>query len=313
MEAGLLVRESKRTKMETAIGIDIGGTNIKAVAIDATGKLLFEDFTATMDGDDTVWKQSIATLIRKSRERLKLQDAAIGISAPGLPNSTHTAISFMPERLHGLENFDWTSYLQTSCYILNDAVAAMMAESRFGAAKGYKNMVMVTLGTGVGGAVLINGQPYLGAFGKAGHIGHMVINDEEDPDICGMPGSLEEAIGNATVSKRSDGRFSSTKELVNAFRKGDEKAKQIWLKSVRKLAVGLASITNVLSPEIIVLGGGICSAGKDLFAPLEEFMSCFEWRAGGNKASIVKAHFGDRSGAIGAACFALEKSNERGM
>jgi glucokinase len=301
------VKAVKIAAMNTAIGIDLGGTHIKAVAIDANGNLLYEDFIPTSDGNDAIWKQSVADMVRKGCEQLKEDDVLIGISAPGLPDPSYRSVACMPERLHGLEGFDWTSFLQKDCFVLNDAVAAMMAESRFGAAKGCKDVVMITLGTGVGGAILINGQPYLGAFGKAGHMGHMVINDEDDPDICGMPGSLEEAIGNASLYKRSEGRFISTSELVTAFSNGDKEAKEIWLRSVRKLAVGLASITNILSPEVIVIGGGICAAGNDLFGPLEEYMSCFEWRAAGNKVSIVKAHFGNKSGAIGAACFAMEK------
>ena len=126
----------------------------------------------------------------------------------------------MPGRLQGLENFDWSDFLQTSTWVLNDAVSAMMAEARFGAAKNKKNVVMLTLGTGVGGAILINGQPYQGAFHKAGHFGHMVINDEGEPDICGMPGSLEDAIGNITVSRRSGGKFNSTQNLLEAFHNG---------------------------------------------------------------------------------------------
>jgi glucokinase len=186
----------------------------------------------------------------------------------------------------------------------------MMAEAKFGAAKGKKHVVMLTLGTGVGGAILIDGNPYQGAFNKAGHIGHMVIDHEGDCDVTGMPGSLEECIGNYTVEKRSKGKFASTQELLTAYRKGDSFAKEIWLKSVRHLALGLASVTNIISPEVIVLGGGITEAGKDLFEPLQEFMSQYEWRTSGNKVEIVKATHGDLAGAIGAACFAMTKVNE---
>src|SRR5438270_1700040 len=99
---------------------------------------------------------------------------------------------------------------------------------------------MITLGTGVGGAILINGKPYMGAFNKAGHIGHMVINDAGDSDVTGMPGSLEECIGNCTIAKRSEGKFNSTKELVDACNNGDNRAKNVWLKSRWQLAIGLA-------------------------------------------------------------------------
>ena len=182
-----------------------------------------------------------------------------------------------------------------------------MAEAKFGSAKTKKHVVMLTLGTGVGGAILIDGKPYQGAFSKAGHIGHMVIDDEGDCDVTGMPGSLEECIGNCTIEKRSKGKFKSTKDLLQAFRQGDDQARQIWLKSVRQLAIGLSSVTNILSPEIIILGGGITEAGSDLFAPLERFMGQYEWRAGGNKVEIIKAKYGDLAGAIGAASFALNK------
>jgi len=293
---------------KTAIGIDLGGTRIKAVAIDATGNLLYELYQPTQDGDDKIWKKAVASAVFELQSKIKNLHNVIGISAPGLPNESNSAIAIMPGRLQGLENFEWSDFLKTRTWILNDAVAAMMAESRFGSARNKKNVVMLTLGTGVGGAILINGEPYQGAFNKAGHIGHMVINDEGEPDICGMPGSLEDAIGNGTIYKRSKGKFSSTNELLEAFRSGDEAAKEIWLTSIKKLAIGLASITNILSPEVIVLGGGICEGGNDLFGPLEKYLSIYEWRTGGNKVDIVKAHFSDMAGAIGAACYALGNS-----
>src|SRR5690606_31832880 len=134
------------------------------------------------------------------------QTTPVGIAAPGLPNATRTAIAVMPGRLHGLENFCWDKFLKCDAVVLNDAVCAMISEARYGAAKGRQHAVMLTLGTGVGGAILIDGKPYLGAFNKAGHIGHMVINDQGDTGVTGTPGSLEDAIGNATLTKRSKGR-----------------------------------------------------------------------------------------------------------
>jgi glucokinase len=289
-----------------AIGIDLGGTRIKAIAIDAEGNLLNQLYQPTNDGNDMVWKNSVARAVNDLKKKIINQDLVIGISAPGLPNENNTAIAVMPGRLQGLENFDWTNFLQQQTWVLNDAVAALMAEAKFGAAKNKKNVVMLTLGTGVGGAILINGKPYQGAFNKAGHIGHMVINDEGDCDVTGMPGSLEECIGNVTVEKRSGGKFTSTHQLIKAYRNDDAFAKNVWLTSVKKLAIGLASVTNILSPETIVLGGGITECGKDLFGPLKEYMSNYEWRAGGNGVEIVKAELSDMAGAIGAACFALE-------
>jgi len=291
---------------ETAIGIDVGGTRIKAVAIDGAGNILHHNNHPTHDGDDSVWKNAVATAVGEIRDKFGSRNTVVGISAPGLPNQDNSAIAFMPGRLQGLEHFDWTCFLGVRTFVLNDAVSAMMAEARFGAAKDQKNVAMLTLGTGVGGALLIEGKPYQGAFGKAGHLGHLVIDSTGERDITGVPGSLEDAIGNCTIEQRSFGKFSSTKQLLEAFRKGDLFATEIWLTSVRKLAIGLVSLTNILSPEMIVLGGGITDAGEELFAPLEKYMEVFEWRAGGNKTEITKALYGDLAGAVGASCFARE-------
>lgn len=291
-----------------AIGIDLGGTRIKAVAIDEYGKIIHEHYQDTNDGNDTVWKNAVKNAVKIIQDKIKNSNSAIGISAPGLPNSENSAIGYMPGRLQGIENFVWTDFLNTKTFVLNDAIAAMLAEARFGAAKNKKHVAMLTLGTGVGGAILIDGKPYQGAFNKAGHLGHMVIDSDNEQDIIGMPGSLEDAIGNCTIKKRTSGRFTSTAELIRAYRNGDKFAGEVWKTSVKKLAIGLASLTNIISPEIIILGGGITEAGKDLFTPLNEFMADYEWRTGGNKTKIVQAKLGDLAGAVGAACFAKENS-----
>lgn len=292
----------------TAIGIDLGGTRIKAAVLDADGILVHQELSPTQDGTEATWKGNVKTIVAKLTAQMQLQDFVVGISAPGIPNKENTAIAFMPGRLEGLQNFDWASFLECKTWALNDAVAALMAETKAGASKEKQHVVLLTLGTGVGGAILIDGKPYQGFFQKAGHIGHISIDSGGEQDITGMPGSLEDAIGNCTVHKRSLGRFVDTRELLQAYRQGDHFARWLWLSSVQKLSVGIASIVNVLSPECVVLGGGITEAGSDLFEPLESFLLLYEWRPGGNKTAIIKAHFGEAAGAIGAAHFALQKS-----
>jgi glucokinase len=295
--------------MKQAIGIDLGGTRIKGVAVDGGGNLLHQLYMSTNDGDGAVWKKAVAETVNELAGRLAEKEILIGISAPGLPNHDNTAIAFMPGRLEGLENFAWKDYLNYPVFVLNDGVAALVAEAKAGAAKDSTNAIMITLGTGVGGALLINKQPYQGSFNKAGHIGHMVINDSGDCDVTGMPGSLEECIGNCTIEKRSEGRFASTHELLEAYRAGDEFAKTIWLTSVRRLALGLASASNFISPDTIVVGGGIAECNDDLFVPLNKWFDEFEWQPGGIRPKIVKAMQGDLAGAFGAAWFAISKNN----
>ena len=290
-----------------AIGIDLGGTRIKGVALDPEGKLLEQVYTPTEDSAGQHWKSAIKETVTKLQEKITGLPYVIGISAPGIPDEGNAAISFMPERLQGLEGFIWSDYLGHPTYVANDAIAAMAAEAMYGEARGLRHVVMLTLGTGVGGAILIDGQVYQGAFQKAGHMGHMTVDSEGVNDICNLPGSLEDAIGNCSIGKRTQGKYGYTHQLVEDYRKGDPFACWVWLSSVRKLAVAIASLTNVLSPQRVILGGGITEAGDDLFKPLESFMEMYEWRAGGNKVEIVKARFGDLSGAIGAAGFALMK------
>lgn len=289
------------------IGIDLGGTRIKAVAIDVDGTIIDQQYIPTHDDNEGAWKATIRNTVTTLQAKLQT-DFVVGISAPGIPDKLNSAIAYMPGRLEGLQNFNWSVYLNHSTFVLNDAVAALMAEARMGAAKDQKNVVLLTLGTGVGGAILIDGKPYQGNFQKAGHIGHMAIDSNGEPDVTGMPGSLEEAIGNCTILKRSLGKYNSTRQLLDAYRQGDHFARLVWLTSVQKLAIGIASVTNILSPQCVVLGGGITEAGVDLFEPLESYLSLYEWRAGSSRAAIVKAKFGDMAGAVGAACFAQIKS-----
>ena len=286
-----------------AIGVDLGGTRIKTVVVDGKGGLLYQEYTPTNDGYEN-WKQTIQGSIEQARNSSGLSNYVVGISAPGIPDVKNSAIEFMPGRLQGLENFNWSAYLNKKTWVLNDAVAALMAEATLGSARDRKNVVMLTLGTGVGGAILIDGKPYQGSFQKAGHIGHITLNCEDHVDITGMPGSLEDAIGNCTIHKRSMGKYKDTHSLLEAYRKGDHFAKWVWLSSVRKLSIAIASISNMISPECVILGGGITEAGNDLVEPLNSFLSVYEWRPGGNKVEIVKAQFNDMAGAIGAACFA---------
>jgi glucokinase len=295
-------------KQIATIGIDLGGTRIKGVAVDAKGNIIHQAYTPTNDGQGELWKAAIKKTVEDLKHKLNTNKIAVGISAPGLPNKENTSIAFMPGRLEGLENFAWNEYLQTPVWVLNDGVAALVAEAKTGAAKNSTNAILVTLGTGVGGALLINKQPYQGSFNKAGHIGHMVIDSNDDCDVTGMPGSLEESIGNCSIKKRTKGKFASTQELLDAYKNGDELAKNVWLTSVRKLAAGLASVSNFISPDTIIVGGGIAEANEDLFVPLNKWFDEFEWQPGGIRPQIVKAMHGDLAGAIGAACFAMAKN-----
>lgn len=297
--------------MKKVIGIDVGGTMVKGVLIDATGEIAHQDCFPTNDKDSSPeWMETAREMHRLLKEKSGCENCLTGIAAPGIANSEHTAIAFMPGRLAGIENFHWGEYLGGGeVFVLNDAHAALMAESSFGAGKGLKNIVLLTLGTGVGGGILINGELYTGKGLMAGHLGHITINAAVDETgITGSPGTLEQAIGNTTVGRRSSGRFDSTSRLVESYDKGDSFAAYVWLDSVRKLALAICSISNSISPDAVILGGGITNAGDSLFKPLSEFFDVYEWRPGGKKTQILQAQYSELSGAVGAAAFALARS-----
>ncbi|MEZ5304727.1 MAG: ROK family protein [Verrucomicrobiales bacterium] len=190
---------------------------------------------------------------------------------------------------------------------LNDAHAALLGEVWLGAAKGCADAFMLTLGTGVGGAAVCGGRLLRGAIGRAGHLGHIALDFQGEGDICGTPGSLEDMIGECSLPRRSGGRFAATADLVAAAASGDAEAAEIWARSVRALAAGIASLINVLDPEAVVIGGGIAAAGDALFAPLRQHLARFEWRPAGRTVPLRAAQLGDWAGCAGAVRFAASR------
>jgi glucokinase len=293
-----------------AIGLDLGGTNIKGLGTNSSGRVLAEIVSPTSSTGGRGWVRNVDRVLAEVRAALNAKPFVVGLAAPGLAAKDHRSIAFMPERLPGLENLNWQKRfgLHSRVPVLNDAHAALLGEVWRGAARGCQNVVLLTLGTGVGGAAIIDGHALRGHIGRAGHFGHISLDPSGGPDITGTPGSLEDAIGDSTVAQRSGGRFASTRELVAAVARNDSAAKDVWLTSVRALAAGVTSLINSLDPEVVILAGGITQAGSALFNPLNQFLDKFEWRPGGSRVRIVRAKLGDRAGAFGAAWQAIQSN-----
>ncbi len=296
--------------MSFALGIDLGGSSVKAVAITPAGERLAQvnqHFDASASGD---WARQVRNTIHELETQPDARATAIGLSAPGLAARDGRSIARMPGRLQGLEGLDWTEFLQApqAVPVLNDAHAALLGEAWLGAARGFQNVFLLTLGTGVGGAAIVDGQLLKGALGRAGHLGHISLDFNGPRDICAMPGSLEVMIGNCTIEARSGGKFQTTHDLVAAHLAGDEAATEIWLRSVRALGVAVAGLINVLDPEAVIIGGGIARSGAALFEPLETFVRDAEWNVGASPVKILPAQLGEFAGACGAAWNALESA-----
>ncbi len=292
-----------------ALGLDLGGSSLKAVAMTEEGEILHRfnrpfDVAVPMD-----WAAKVQTAVHDFSILLPNSSPIIGLAAPGLVATSTRAIAYMPGRLEGLEGFDWTNFLKASTPIpvLNDAHAALLGEVRSGAARGETNVILVTLGTGVGGAAMVDGHLLRGAIGRAGHLGHVSLSSNLPLNTTNCPGGLEFEIGNYSVGHRSGGRFLNTKDLVMAYESGDPIASKVWLHSINNLARAVTSFINVLDPETVLIGGGISQAGNSLFTPLETALRPIEWAAGGHRVKLKPAALGEFAGAIGAAWNALNR------
>lgn len=291
--------------MSLSIGIDLGGTNIKAALIDAgSGERLVSISKPTLDGEfvghEPRFAHTVREIVYELESKVGQGNLRVGLSAPGLANPNGRCIDWMPGRMHGLEKFDWPDFLEREVQVINDAHAALLGEVWIGSARGCQDVFMITLGTGVGGAVLSGGRLLKGSIGRGGHLGHISLDAKAPKDIFNTPGSLESFLGNKTLQERGGDRYASTHDLVAAAAKGDAFAQSLWLESVHHLAVGIVSLVNVLDPELVILGGGIAAgAGDQLMLPLQSALAEYEWTPGGHRVRLALATAGEWAGAFG--------------
>lgn len=294
--------------MKLYVGVDLGGTHTKIAAVEPDGTIITRFHIETRDSISNTqkkvnyWVNSISSSLEKLNTQYDQVVEGVGIAAPGLVDQAERTIAHMPGRLSGLEQLDWKKNLKLDhpVPVINDAQAALLAEGWIGAAKNLSNVVLFTLGTGVGGALMLNDEIHSGTLGRAGHLGHISLDIDGGPDICGMPGSLENIVGQSSLSERSRGCYTSYDQLTKDYQNGNSYASEIWLRSVKALATGVASVINVIDPDAVLLGGGI-STTDELVQPLTEFMKYVEWRPYGEAVPIRVAQLGAYGGAIGAA------------
>jgi len=289
--------------MDYTIGIDLGGTNIKAVAALEAGEVLAKADAETADDGGNAWAGCVRALIERLEAEVGRPAASIGIASPGMVARDGRSMASVSGHLESLQGFDWVDFLRTgrSVVLLNDAHAALLAEVWQGAAAGASDALLITLGTGVGGAILSGGRLLKGHLGRGGHLGHICLDVDGQPDSLGVPGTLEEAVGNRTLAMRSRGLFHSTERLVAAHLSGDPNATRVWLRSVYQLACAVTSLINVLDPEVLIIGGGVARAGPALFDPLARYLELMEWTPEGHRVRVVPAALGHTAGALGAA------------
>ena len=290
------------------IGVDVGGTKILAglVARDGT-VVVHREYPTPVESEDTLLDGLEAVV----REFLDDSVAAVGFGIPSQIDQRHgIALGSVNIPLQGVPfRQKMSERLGLPVGIDNDANAAAIAEWTAGAGRGTTDMVMLTLGTGVGGGLILGGKPYRGWFGAGAEIGHVVIVHDGLPCRCGGRGHLESyASGKAAgeLAVEAFGPAADAHRLVRLAREGDAHAVEILKGIGEHLGSGIASLVNIFNPELIVIGGGFAAAGEFLFDPAKAIADRETLVSVRDSYGIVHAELGTLAGMIGAGMVAFE-------
>ncbi len=267
-----------------AIGIDIGGTGIKAAVVGLGGELL-ESIHEPSPRSNAALRDFVGSLMRRAKAPVR----GIGIGCKGIIDADSTRVKSSPGDLCFLEGqllSDVIGAGDLPVFAENDARAALIGEVLWGSARGRRNVVMLTLGTGVGGAVLVDGAILHGSTGAAGHLGHTTIDPRGGLCICGNYGCLETHFSSraiesdywahihraapAKLSISSSGEVPNPEAIFRAAADGDECARYVVDRALEYLGAALVSFLHTFDPEIFILGGNIVAAGPQLIAPIQE-------------------------------------------
>ena len=308
--------------MQYYLGIDIGGMTIKGIMTDECGKLLSDGVIATdSDKGAEAMSTNIETLIEKliSDGKAEKKDiVGVGMGCPGVIDSKNGVVVFAGNL--NLQDYPLAKVISErtglAVKITNDANAATLGEAKFGAGNRYKNSILVTLGTGVGGGIIIFGKLFEGGKSAGTEIGHMVIVENGLKCTCGRKGCLERyasasALMEQTREAMADNHNSMmwkkyepatvTGKAPFEFYDSDPTAKQVVDKYIGHLACGIINLANIFRPEVVMLGGGVSEQGERLTGPLQKLLD--GEIIGGTKyapVKVVKATLGSRAGAFGA-------------
>ncbi len=314
------------------LGIDLGGTKILTAIVDAEGYIISRDHSITpaKEGQDEVIKSILKSVDRTLDQARITMDGlrAIGIGAPGLSNS-ETGVLFTSPHLPGWQDVPLRDIIEQrlgkKAFLINDANAAAVAELYFGAGRGARNFIYITLSTGIGSGIIINGEIYTGATGTAGELGHMVIKDNGPVCKCGNRGCWETLASGTALAREARDRIregANTSildyiggeiEKVNAevvhqaAQAGDNLANELIAQTGYYVGVGLANLINIFNPEIIVIGGGLSNIGDMLLEPAYEEAKRRAFKQSFRVVRFARAELGRNTGAIGAAKFALNE------
>lgn len=290
------------------IGVDVGGTKMNAALVHEDGRIEDPLTRKTKQGSQEEFLTDLEELIEELRDD---RAAALGL---GLPSTIDQRAGRVVSSVNiPLEDLDIRSRMAERfglpVAIDNDANAAAIAEWKVGAGRGVDNLVMLTLGTGIGGGLILDGKPFRGATGAGAELGHLVLQYGGPECACGGTGHFETvASGQAAdaAAKELLGGASTGAELVVAAGGGDEPAVEALAQIGRRLGAGIASLINIFEPELVVIGGGFGQAGELLIGPAQEVIAREALLPGRDTVRIVPAELGPRAGLVGAGFVAYE-------
>ena len=308
--------------MNCIAGVDIGGTSIKAAVLNGKGQILCNGSTPTPEGGEQLAK-AVCQLVKQLEATANVNVTAVGVGCPGLIDSENGVV-VLASNLK-LEKFPLGTEIQKNINlpvkITNDANAAALGEARFGAGKNYSDSVMITLGTGVGGGIVVRGKLLEGYKSAGGELGHMIIERGGEQCSCGKRGCFEAYSSASALIKRT--RWAMEEDAGSAMWKTytsktacgktafeyedcDLSAKEVVDWYINYLACGIVNIINILRPEAIILGGGVAEQGEKLLVRLRAKVERDVF--GGidyAPVEIVKASLGNLAGSYGAAALFL--------
>jgi glucokinase len=308
------------------LAIDIGGTKLAAGIVDTEGRILARGEIPTLakEGLEPVLGR-IVGLGRDLLSRPEVADVSVhrvGVGCAG-PVDLKAGLVFNPPNLPGWTRVPLTNHLQRALelptVLENDANAAALGEYRYGAGRGARSIVYMTVSTGIGGGIILEGKIWHGLKDAAGEVGHMTVCPDGPVCGCGNRGCLEAVSSGTSIARRAREAVAAGKQtelrlvakptssdVVRLAQKGDSVASEIWDQAVRYLGIGVAAVITILAPERIVLGGGVTRAGDFLFEPLREHVRQRVKLVPVEKVPILPATLGPDVGILGAAAVALD-------
>ena len=313
-------------ELSPVLALDIGGTKLAAGVVDSSGRVhSFYVGPSQRERGPEDGLERLFALGGRAIADAGVEVAAVGIGCGG-PLDSERGVLLAPLHLPGWRDVPVVARASEAFglpgALENDATAAAAGEHRCGAGPGARHMVYLTLSTGVGGGVIVDGRLYRGAMGNGGELGHVTVDWEGRPCRgCGRRGCLEAYASGTSIGERAAEALAkghqqsilaaleqpSAADVAAAARDGDQLAVQVWNETISALACGLTSIVNLFEPEVVVLGGGVTRAGDQLLGPIRQEVEAHAVRPAGSPLAIRQSALGDRVGIVGAATIVYDR------